>query len=132
MTTELVFFSVADNGELTAVDSVDDSEDSRLKLNKAIAVTTAVVGGTTYLFVTGLNDHGVTVFSVADGTDAFMDDNGTTLDGGTLTAIASVDNSDELKLDKATGLTTTVIGDTTYLFVTGRAEDDAINVFRVQ
>ena len=126
-------FSVADTGELTAVDSVDGSEDADLELDGAIAVTTATVGRTTYLFVAGSDGHGFTVFSVADGTDAFTNDDGTTLDGGTLTAIASVDNedSDELKLNRATGLATAAIGDTTYLFVGGRG-DDTINVFRVQ
>ena len=126
-------FSVADTGELTAVYSVDGSEGSDVELRDAIAVTTVAVDGTTYLFIARDHDDGVTVFSVADGTDAFTNDDGATLDGGTLTAIASVDNmdSDELKLDRATGLATALIGDTTYLFVGGR-DDDTINVFRVQ
>ena len=82
-------FSVAGDGELIVADSVDDSEDVNLELDGALAVTTAVVGGTTYLFAGGNKDDGVSVFSVADGTDAFMD-GGTALDGGTLTSVYNV------------------------------------------
>ena len=56
-------FSVAANGALTNVDNVID--DATSKIAGPQGMTTAVVGGTTYLFVTGYHDDGVGVFSVA-------------------------------------------------------------------
>ena len=44
--------------------NVNDGGD--LELHGASGVTTAEVGGTTYLFVTGYNDDGFSMFSVAD------------------------------------------------------------------
>jgi hypothetical protein len=40
-------------------------DDATLKLALTADVETAVVGGTTYLFADGVNDDGVSVFSVA-------------------------------------------------------------------
>jgi ketosteroid isomerase-like protein len=98
----------------TNTDNVTD--DATLELDAAVGVTTSVVGGTTYLFVTGFFDDGVSVFSVAaDGTLANVDN---VTDGGTL------------ELDGANGVTTAVVGGTTYLFVTGFA-DDGMSVFSV-
>ena len=57
-------FSVANNGSLNNVTNV--SNDSSLLLDGAISVTTAEVGGMTYLFVAGFNDSGVSVFRVDD------------------------------------------------------------------
>ena len=107
-------FSVAADGTLTNVDNVTD--DATLELDGASGVTTAVVGGTTYLFVTGLNDDGVSVFSVAA--------------DGTLTNVDNVTDDATLELDGAFGVTTAVVGGTTYLFVTG-AIDDGVSVFSV-
>ena len=56
-------FSVAANGTLANVNNVTDSP--TLRLHSASAVTTAVIGNNTYLFVTGFSDDGVSVFSVA-------------------------------------------------------------------
>ncbi len=40
------------------------TDDATLELDGAVSVTTAVVGGKTYLFVASLNDDGVSVFEV--------------------------------------------------------------------
>jgi 6-phosphogluconolactonase (cycloisomerase 2 family) len=107
-------FSVANDGTLTNVDNVSDA--GGLKLLGALTVHTAVVGGTTYLFVAGSNDNGVSVFSVAN--------------NGTLTNVDNVADNGVLQLLGARSLTTAIIGSTTYLFVTG-ATDNGISVFSV-
>ena len=107
-------FSVADNGMLTSVTNVSD--DANLKLFGAISATTATVGNTTYLFVAGNDDDGVSVFSVAG--------------NGMLTSVTNVSDDANLELDGATSLTTDLIGSTTYLFVTGNI-DDGVSVFSV-
>ena len=80
-----------------------------------------------------MNDDGVSVFSVADGTDAFTmpgDPDPVTLAAGTLTSVHNESDSEFLELNGARGVTTTVVGTTTYLFVTGRI-DSGVSVFLV-
>ena len=97
---------------------MDDSENSTYQLDGARSVTTAEVGSSTYLFVAGANDDGVSVFSVS-----------TT---GELTHADSVDDSDNstYQLDGAISVTTAVVGSSTYLFVAG-GDDDGVSVFSV-
>ena len=109
-------FSIAANGALSQVDFVDDSEDAALELAGAQEVATAVVGGVTYLFVSGGTDDGVSVFSVAA--------------TGVLTNVFNVTDAGVLELDGAFGLTTGVLDGTTYLFVSG-TDDDGMSVFSV-
>ena len=54
-------FSVASDGALTSVFNITD--DGTLELEEASSVSTAVVSGTTYLFVAGRFDDGISVFS---------------------------------------------------------------------
>ena len=107
-------FSVADDGRLSSV--TDMSDNNSLELDGASGITTAEVGGTTYLFVTGFSDDGFSVFS--------MDDN------GTLINTANVKDDGNLELDGAKGITTAEIDGTTYLFVTGYT-DNGFSVFSV-
>src|SRR2546423_977752 len=107
-------FSVAANGALTNVANVTD--DATLKLDAADRLTTALSGGTTYLFVAGENDDGVSVFSVAA--------------NGTLTNVFNVTDDATLKLNGAYDLTTEVYGGTTYLYVAGNL-DSGVSVFSV-
>ena len=79
-------------------------------------MSTAVVSNTTYLFVAGLQDDGVSVFRVAS--------------DGALTPVFDIDDDGTLQLNGATSLSTAVVSDTTYLFVSGRF-DDGVSVFRV-
>ena len=92
--------------------NVNDSGD--LELNRANGVTTAEVGGTTYLFVVGLNDDGVSVFSIAN--------------DGTLMNTTNVSDGGNLELDGARGVTTVEIDGKHYLFVTGFI-DNGFSVF---
>ena len=105
---------MAPNGTLTNVDNVSDN--ATLELFSAYDVATAVVAGTTYLFVTGFNDQGLSVFSVAP--------------NGTLTNVANVSNDATLELDGAAGMATAVVGGITYLFVTGAFDDGRERVLR--
>jgi 6-phosphogluconolactonase (cycloisomerase 2 family) len=107
-------FSVAADGTLTNVDNVPD--DATLELDAPRTVTTAVVGGNTYVFVPGAIDDGISVFAAAA--------------DGTLTNVDIVPDDATLELDGAVGVTTAVVGDVTYLFVSG-GEDDGVSVFSV-
>jgi VCBS repeat-containing protein len=107
-------FSVGADGSLTNVHNVAD--DAALQLDGARAVTTAVVGGTAYLFVAGDQDDGVSVFAVGD--------------DGTLTNVDNVFDNATLELGGADGVAAAVVGGTTYLFVTGFS-DDGVSVFAV-
>ena len=109
-------FSVANNGLLTSVQDVDDADDVNLELDAASSVTTAVVEGTTYLFVAGQSDDGVSVFSVAG--------------NGILTSRANVTDAGMRELRGASSVTTAVVDGTTYLFVAGFF-DDGVSVFSV-
>jgi 6-phosphogluconolactonase (cycloisomerase 2 family) len=107
-------FSVASDGTLTSVEDVGD--DATLELNAPHVAATAVVGGTTYLFVPGAIDDGVSVFAVAN--------------DGTLQNVEIVSDDATLEIDGAVGATTAVVGGMTYLFVSG-GEDDGLSVFAV-
>ena len=109
-------FSVANDGMLANVTNVDDANDSNWELDGAQSVTTAVVAGTTYLFVAGSDDSGVSVFSVAN--------------DGMLANVTNVPDVGSLELDGAYSVTTAVVAGTTYLFVSG-AFDDGVSVFSV-
>nr|MCH9665117.1 hypothetical protein [Gammaproteobacteria bacterium] len=107
-------FSVNADGSLTSVFDITDSGD--LELDGVISVTTAVVGGTTYLFAAGHVDNGVSVFSVnAD---------------GSLTSAYDVTDTGSLELAAASSVTTAVVGGRTYLFTAG-FRDDGVSVFSV-
>ena len=107
-------FRVGDTGTLANVTNVTD--DSSLELDNAQSVTTAEVDGTTYLFVAGFNDSGVSVFNVAN--------------DGMLSSRVNVTDAGDLELNGAASVTTAVVSDTTYLFVAGFT-DDGVSVFRV-
>ncbi|MGB9365254.1 MAG: hypothetical protein WCE79_04490, partial [Xanthobacteraceae bacterium] len=110
-------FSVAANGTLTNAFNIDDASNAALELDGARHVTTAVVGGTTYLFATGNIDDGISVFSVAN--------------NGALTNVFNVDDaSSPALLDAASGIATALSGGNRYLIVTSIA-NDAVSVFSV-
>ena len=107
-------FSVASDGALTSVFDISDA--GTLELNGAISVSTAVVSGTTYLFVAGRDDDGVSVFSVAS--------------DGALTPVFDISDAGTLELNGAISVSTAVVSGTTYLFVAGQF-DDGVSVFSV-
>jgi len=87
-----------------------------LELDGASSVTSADVGGTTYVFVAGGVDDGISVFRLNA--------------NGTLTAVFDVTDAGALELDGARGLSTTTVDGNTYLFATG-FDDNGVSVFRV-
>ena len=101
---------------LSLINSFNVGDNAELELGGASYVTTAAVGGTTYVFVAGKGDNGVSVFSL--GAD------------GTLTNVFNVADNAAMSLGGAFALTTRAIGDTTYLFVTG-VSDYGVTVFSV-
>ena len=107
-------FRIADDGRLINTDNVSDT--TSLLLNRASGVATAEVSGTTYLFVTGVDDNGFSMFSVAD--------------DGTLINTANVSDSGDLEIKGARRVTTAEVNGTTYLFVLG-FYDNGFSVFRI-
>ena len=109
-------FSVAANGVLTHVDSVDDSEDPALRLDIVEELTTAVVGAKTFLFAASVGDDGISVFEVAA--------------NGILTHVFNIVDNPTLALDNVFGLEAFNIAGTTYVVASGEGED-GISVFAV-
>ena len=109
-------FSVSSSGTLANVDNVADHDVDNLNFLGASSLTATMIDGTTYLFVAGQNDNGVSVFSVSS--------------SGTLTNVDNVTDDENLSLLGASSLTTTVIDGTTYLFVAGQS-DNGVSVFSV-
>jgi large repetitive protein len=107
-------FSLGDDGGLTNVFNIADN--NTMNLGGAFALTTKVIGDATYLFVCGVNDGGVSVFSV--GAD------------GSLTNTANVGDNATLKLSLSVDVETAVVGGTTYLFADG-VNDNGVSVFAV-
>ena len=77
-------------------------------------VTTAVIGGTTYLFVASVSLDVVRVFSVAA--------------DGTLTSVANVFDGGARELDGTEAVTTAVVAGVTHLFAPGQF-DDGVSAF---
>jgi len=106
-------FSVSNAGVLIHASSTTDA--GALELDGASDVATAVVGGVTYLFVSGSVDNGVSVFSVSN--------------SGVLTNVANIDDVAGLRLAGAQGLSVAVQGATTYLTVGGA--ENGVSIFKV-
>jgi len=101
------------NGTLTETNSVTDN--ATYRLDGASDVATAVVNGTTYLFVTGAVDGGVSVFSVNS--------------SGVLTNVDNVGDTGGLRLAGANSVTATAFGASTYLTVGGT--EGGVSLFKV-
>ena len=117
-------FSVGGDGSLSHVTNVRDN--STLNLGGLSSMTTGRVGGTTYLFVAGNENNGVSVFSVGS--------------GGSLDNVVNVSSSEPIEdgpfLFKPVFVTTAEIGDTTYLLVLGNPfrngkRGDGLSLFSV-
>ena len=111
-------FQVTPNGVLVNKDDVDDLDDADFELEGASAVATAVVAGKTFVFVSGVQDNGVSVFQVNN--------------VGLLVSRDDVDDGDDadFELLGARGLTTALIGTKTFLFVSAIV-DNGVSVFEV-
>lgn len=111
-------FRIGSDGRLTNTDNIDDDQNGDYELNNARDVTSAIVGGHSFVFVAGYNDNGVSVFELnSSGKAAFRD---------------SVDDASNpaLNLQGAYGVTTGTVGGTTFLIASGE-EDDGLSVFSV-
>nr|WP_162916601.1 VWA domain-containing protein [Cohaesibacter haloalkalitolerans] len=109
-------FRVATDGTLTNTDNVFDADELAYGLDRATHVESAVIGGVSYVFVTGNYENAVNVFRLnANGTLALTD--------------SLVDEGD-LELYRAADMATAVIGGVTYLFVGGNG-DAGVSVFSV-
>jgi 6-phosphogluconolactonase (cycloisomerase 2 family) len=107
-------FSVANDGTLTNVHN--ESRSGANQLDGASALTTAVIGTTAFLFVTGATDDGLSIFSIAD--------------NGSLSLTASIADNATYELDGAYAVTTAVVDSTTYVFAGGQT-DRGFSVFSV-
>jgi hypothetical protein len=101
---------------LLYTNSDNETDGGALELDGASAVTSADVGGKTFVFVAGAVDNGVSVFEL--GRD------------GSLTSRSDVTDSGSLNLVGVSGLTTIMSGGATYLVAAG-AGDNGLSVFRV-
>ncbi|MCA6125822.1 VCBS repeat-containing protein [Bradyrhizobium sp. WSM 1704] len=91
-------------------------DDATLHLDNVTDLSTASIGGTTYLFAAGHDDDGVSVFRVAA--------------DGSLANVANVSDTGALALNGAESLSTMVIGGRTFLAVTG-FDDSGVSLFRL-
>jgi VCBS repeat-containing protein len=107
-------FRVAGSGDLTWQSNVTDN--GTVELDGVKGLTTAVIGGNTYLFAAGGVDDGVSVFQVSA--------------AGVLTHTSSVTDGGALELNGASDVATAQVGGVTYLFV-GGAADNGVSVFSV-
>ncbi len=66
----ITLFEVAATGELTAVDTIQNSDDATLLLDDVRSVTTFEVDGIRFLLATSINDDSINVFHLSDGSEA--------------------------------------------------------------
>ena len=108
-------FLVQADGTLVNTTNVTDS--GNLNVDGGLGVDTAEVGGTTYLFVTGYNDDGISVFEVRG--------------DGSLVNVANVNDDGNVALRDVWSITSAVVGGVTYLFTTS-VSDNGVSVFRIE
>jgi hypothetical protein len=106
-------------GGLVSRGTVLDGSSGDLQLRNAYGVHTLSLGGTTFVYVTGLYDDGLSAFELAP--------------DGTLTNIQNIDDgpvAGALEIRGATAINSATVGGVTYLYVAGSI-DDGISVFEV-
>jgi hypothetical protein len=97
-------------------DNINDNDNTHFQLQRANNIATIRVGEKSFVFVTGGDDDGVSVFEVS--TD------------GTLTNTANIDDTSDLRLQRTSSITTARVGEKTFAFVAGR-NDNGFSVFEV-
>ena len=107
-------FLIGNDGSLSNVANVSDERD--LNLDGVIAMTTVSVNRNPYLFAAGVEDDGVSVFSIGN--------------DGSLDNVANVSDWGVLNLDYPISMATTLVNGITYLFVSG-VNDDGVSMFSV-
>ena len=96
---------------VTLVNTFNAFDFGTLELDTPFAVTTATIGGTTYVFVAAVVDSGVSVFSLAA--------------NGTLDNTDNVTDAGALELSSTTSVTTAVLNGVVYLFVAGNSTTES-------
>ncbi len=108
-------FNVSD-GKLNYITSINNADSDAYTIEAILGITTAEVNGTTYLFVSGAIDNSINKFTVGN--------------DGVLTYVDSVVDNNELQIDGVQDITTTKVGDTTYLFGAGY-DDGGVSMFSI-
>ena len=108
--------NVTDPTNITATDSIDDSDDAALELEGARAITTFKSGTDTYVAVAARGDDGVQILNVTDPTD--------------IAATASITDGGTLKLKGANGIATFKSGTGTYVAVAALT-DNGVQILNV-
>lgn len=106
-------FSIGADGGLTYRSSYED--DGAAALDKAISITSGIIGGATYLIVSGRADEGVSFFKI--GTN------------GGLTHEASVYDDDTTALENPFQIALVEAGGTAFLATTSFTEDGGLTLF---
>ena len=112
----LSVFSVSAAGALTNVSNVDDSANANYRLNGVIDITTAVIGGTTYVYAAGLDDNGVTVFSLNA--------------AGVLTYVDNEVDTIATLISGANSVAVHTVGSASFLLVGG--SENGLSVYRIE
>jgi 6-phosphogluconolactonase (cycloisomerase 2 family) len=117
----LSVFRLGADGSLDNIQNLSDSGDTTyLELTGATAITSATVGGTTYLYVAASLNHKpgyITTFEVGS--------------GGRLTYVDTFADTTETQLSGIEGkMSVATVGTSTYLVATGD-DDNGVSVFRI-
>ena len=111
----ITIFRVNNDGTLEITQIVPDA--GLYELDGAIDMTSVEIGGTTYLYVAGLEDHGISVFA--------MNDNGTINSN-----VQNIGDSPTLNILFPFYMETVEIGGTHFV-ISGSTTDEGFSVFRV-
>ena len=109
-------FEVTPRGTLIHRSRVQDSDNASYELEGVWELTTATIGTKPFLFASGYDDDGISVFEI--GTDGSLTNTDNETDGGSL------------ELDGAAGITVQELAGKTFLFVSGLV-DNGVSVFEV-
>ena len=111
-------FRLGADGSLTNLQNIDGGPPTGpLEIDQAANFASVSVGGTSYLYVNGADDDGISAFRVNA--------------SGTLTNIQNISDTDELELNDTAGkMSVATVGSTSFLIASGK-DDNGISVFRV-
>ena len=109
---------ITDPASPAAVSAVFDGENDFTKLDGAYAVTAVAIGSSTYALVASFDDDGIQIIDITDPASP--------------TAVSAVSDEENgfTELDGARGITTTIIGDSTYALVAS-FDDDGIQIIDI-
>ena len=108
---------VSTPANITATDSIDDSDSTDYELDGAAGITSFKIGAKTFVAVVGFSDDGVQILEISS--------------QGAITARGSIDDADgALELDGAAGITSFKIGAKTFVAVVGFS-DDGVQILEI-